>query len=121
MRVLLGVSYLIVAALEMVAPGALAPASGDPFLRSPDLELKSAIALLILAVAASWLVLGIRTRVMALLSVALLLGFAWSNHYIQTGGVWAIYAASAVILSGPLLRFGGGRHALVKGAWQGLA
>ena len=77
--------------------------------------------LALLAIVAVWLVLGVRTRVVALLGLVLfagarivLPGISELNEaaLVQVG----LFACACV----PLLRFGGGRFAMIRGGWRGL-
>ncbi|MBY6200064.1 hypothetical protein KUV65_01715 [Maritalea mobilis] len=119
-RVYLGASYIGIAALEITDTETVA---GQHFIHlqpSVAADLFNNVGMILLAVIASWLILGIRTRVTALLGLALMLATAWSNQYLQASSTWAVYAASAALMTVPLLLCGGGHYALVRRGWQGL-
>ncbi|GAA5081403.1 hypothetical protein N0B44_27905 [Roseibacterium beibuensis] len=119
-RLSLGLSYIGLAALEVIG---IEPIDGYQFFHlQPSIaaELFNDLGMILLAVVASWLILGIRTRITALLGLALMLATAWSNQYLQTSSAWAVYASSAVLMTVPLLLCGGGHYALVRRGWHGL-
>lgn len=102
---------------------ALLQATTDPFSRhdittAPLAQIGLNGLLLMVAI---WLLLGIRTRVVAALGCVLLAAVTMTGGFIlgseQVGPILLIVAIS---LSIPLLVFGGGRWALYSGGWRHL-
>lgn len=119
-RIFLGLEYIGIAAAELLGVGTGPPYMTDTLSPSAAQDIQMTIVTLMLAVTGSWLILGIRTRVMAVLGMILMLGLAWSNQYLPGNPAWTVYTLSAALATLPLLRNGGGRCALVRGGWRGL-
>ena len=118
-RTYLGVSYIGIASFEIMGAETLVTPQFSRLQPSLAVELFNGAGLVLLAVVASWLILGICTRITALLGLMVMLAMAWSNQYLPISSIWAIYSASAVTMTVPLLLRGGGPYALVRRGWQG--
>ncbi|MFZ5961764.1 hypothetical protein ACOXXX_02335 [Thalassococcus sp. BH17M4-6] len=73
----------------------------------------------LLTVVSLWLAFGVRTRVMALLGIALYIGLDGLVPGFENLSTYAlIELVVAVSLALPLIAYGGGRYCTYRGGWQ---
>ncbi len=91
----------------------------SPYPVSAIPELAAAALSSLLAIVCVWLAFGVRTRVMALLGLALYLGLALLVPGLQAlNPVRLMELTFVVLLALPLIAFGGGRFCVYRGGWQ---
>lgn len=113
----------------LVTAGLFAEAFGQSWMNFAPVaqgEYMTVPLVILMAIFALWLVLGIRTRVIALsalLLITVLILFDFTAPYAVSGpaaGWESLHAAAVLFALLGLTLQGGGETALVRGGWQGL-
>lgn len=85
-----------------------------------QVELSTAMICALLAAISIWLVFGVRTRVVALLGLALYVGLEVVRPGLHAASYETIMNSTFVVLLGlPLVLFGGGKFSMIRAGWRG--
>ncbi|APZ54303.1 hypothetical protein [Salipiger abyssi] len=82
--------------------------------------LTAAVICALLFTVSIWLLFGVRTRVVALMGLALYLGLEIVHPGLSSADSQVLLSSAIVVLLGlPLIIFGGGKFSVVRAGWRG--